>query len=72
MQLKSAAKPTKELSAEQRLRLDLVNLKALSLCIGMLERVDSVSRCPTTLDYLTLKTILPSRLLRRMSPLMVF
>ena len=43
MQPKFAAKHTKELSAEQTLQLDQVNLKSLSLCIGMLERVDSVS-----------------------------
>lgn len=70
MQPKSAAKHTKELSAEQRLRLDQVNLKSLSLCIGMLERVDSVSRCMATFNLLT--TMFSSRLLKRMSPSMVF
>ena len=63
-------KRTKELSAEQELRLDQVNLKALSLCIGMLERVDSVSPS-RILNRLAVEFIL-FRLLRRMSPLMVF
>jgi hypothetical protein len=54
MRPKSVAKHTKELSAEQRLQLDQVNLKSLSLCIGVLERVDSVSRCIATLNLLTL------------------
>lgn len=57
MQPKSAAKHVKELSTEQRLRLDQVNLKSLSLCIGMLERVDSVSRYPATLNPLTFKSL---------------
>jgi hypothetical protein len=70
MQPKSAAEQTKELSAEQRLRLDQVNLKSLSLCIGMLERVDSVSRCIVTFNFLT--TMFSSRLLKRMSLSMVF
>ena len=59
MQPKSAAKHTKDLSAEQRLRLDQVNLKALSLCIGMLERVDSVSRCIATLKHSDLYDCFP-------------
>ena len=54
-QPKPLTKHPKELSAEQRLRLDQVNLKSLSLCIGMLERIDSVSRCLATFNFLPIR-----------------
>lgn len=36
-------KPVAEMTAEERLRMDEIDLRCLSLCIGMLERVNGVS-----------------------------
>ena len=38
-------KPESEMTAEERARADEIDLRCLSLCIGMLERVNGVSRC---------------------------
>lgn len=42
-----AAKPAAEMTPEEKARADTVDLRCLSLCIGMLERVNSV-RCVKT------------------------
>ena len=36
------AKPPKELTPEERARADAIDVRCLSLCIGMLERVNGV------------------------------
>ena len=36
-------KPSAEMTVEERERADQIDLRCLSLCIGMLERVNSVS-----------------------------
>lgn len=44
----NAPKPPKELNSEEQARADTLDLRCLSLCIGMLERVNGVRRplCP--------------------------
>jgi condensin complex subunit 3 len=37
-----APKPPKELTPEEQARADALDIRCLSLCIGMLERVNSV------------------------------
>ncbi|KAF8797851.1 hypothetical protein BYT27DRAFT_7123670 [Phlegmacium glaucopus] len=56
----TAVKHAKELSTEQKHQLDRVNLKSLSLCIGMLERVDSTLEENVTLDGILGELIIPS------------
>jgi condensin complex subunit 3 len=41
-----APKPAEEMSPEERARVDAMDLRCLSLCIGMLERVNGVRRLP--------------------------
>lgn len=63
MGLEAIPKPanhTRELSAEQRHRVDQVKLKSLSLCIGMLERVDSTLEENVTLNGILEELIIPS------------
>jgi condensin complex subunit 3 len=43
--VRAIQKPVDEQSPEERARMDAMDLRCLSLCIGMLERVNGV-RCP--------------------------
>ncbi|KAG5635107.1 hypothetical protein H0H81_012436 [Sphagnurus paluster] len=53
-------KPPKEKTSEEKARVDKIDLRCLSLCIGMLERVNSTLEENSTLDGILAELIIPS------------
>ncbi|KAF8163123.1 nuclear condensing complex subunit [Crassisporium funariophilum] len=55
-----ARNPVEDMSPEQKVRVDQVDLRSLSLCIGMLERVDGTFEENIMLDGILKELIIPS------------
>ncbi|KAJ3515967.1 hypothetical protein NLJ89_g1427 [Agrocybe chaxingu] len=60
LKAKPARKAIEDMSPEQRARVDRVDLRCLSLCIGMLERVNSTFEENLILDGVLRELIIPS------------
>ncbi|KAH8101082.1 nuclear condensing complex subunit [Cristinia sonorae] len=58
--VRALPKPTSELSPEQKARADAIDLKCLSLCIGMLERVNGRFEDNSTLEGILGELIVPA------------
>jgi len=67
-----ARKSIEDMSPEQRARVDQVDLRCLSMCIGMLERVNSVCPHPISLTLRFDSSATSHRPLKKTSPLMGF
>lgn len=49
----AAPKPLEDMTPEERARQDTVDIRCLDLCIGMLERCNSVSDLPITVSFMS-------------------
>ncbi|KAG1834854.1 nuclear condensing complex subunit [Suillus variegatus] len=53
-------KPSEDMSSEERARMDAIDLRCLSLCIGMLERVNGTFEENSTLEGILGELIIPA------------
>ncbi|KAG2136706.1 nuclear condensing complex subunit [Suillus clintonianus] len=53
-------KPSEDMSPEERIRMDAIDLRCLSLCIGMLERVNGTFEENSTLEGILGELIIPA------------
>ncbi|KAG2088380.1 nuclear condensing complex subunit, partial [Suillus discolor] len=53
-------KPSEDMSSEERARMDTIDLRCLSLCIGMLERVNGTFEENSTLEGILGELIIPA------------
>ncbi|KAH9921582.1 nuclear condensing complex subunit [Amylocystis lapponica] len=58
--LRALPKPTAEMTPEERTRVDVIDMRCLSLCIGMLERVNGTFEENSTLEGILGELIIPA------------